>query len=100
LIPLSGANRNGFVNAFILVFRSRETSMKITVNGDSTDIRDGSTVAGLLEDLRIGRDRVAVEVGLEIVPKAHYDTHVLLEGDRVEIVQFVGGGQQRCLHRI
>jgi thiamine biosynthesis protein ThiS len=35
---------------------------------------------------------VAVEVGLEIVPKARYDTHTLLEGDRVEIVQFVGGG--------
>jgi sulfur carrier protein len=66
--------------------------MKVMVNGDSTDIREGSTVAGLLEDLQIGRDRVAVEVGLEIVPKARYDTHTLLEGDRVEIVKFVGGG--------
>jgi thiamine biosynthesis protein ThiS len=71
-----------------------ETCMKITVNGDSSDISEGSTVAGLLEDLQIGRDRVAVEVGLEIVPKARYDTHTLLEGDRVEIVHFVGGGQQ------
>jgi sulfur carrier protein len=66
--------------------------MKVTVNGDSTDIRDGSTVAGLLEDLQIGRDRVAVEVGLEIVPKAQYNTHVLQEADKIEIVQFVGGG--------
>ena len=66
--------------------------MKVMVNGDSTDIRDNSTVAGLLEDLRIGRERVAVEVGLEIVPKAHYDTHVLQDGDKIEIVQFVGGG--------
>jgi len=66
--------------------------MKITVNGDSSDISEGSTVAELLEDLQIGRDRVAVEVGLEIVPKARYDTHTLLEGDRVEIVHFVGGG--------
>jgi sulfur carrier protein len=66
--------------------------MKVMVNGDSTDIREGSTIAGLLEDLQIGRDRVAVEVGLEIVPKARYDTRTLLEGDRVEIVQFVGGG--------
>jgi sulfur carrier protein len=69
-----------------------ETYMKISVNGDSADIRDNSTVAELLEDLQIGRDRVAVEVGLEIVPKARYATHTLLEGDRVEIVQFVGGG--------
>jgi len=66
--------------------------MKVMVNGDPTDIRDDSTVAGLLEDLQIGRDRVAVEVGLEIVPKAHYDTHVLQAGDKIEIVQFVGGG--------
>jgi len=66
--------------------------MKVMVNGDPTDIRDGSTVAGLLEDLQIGRERVAVEVGLEIVTKALYDTHVLQEGDKIEIVQFVGGG--------
>jgi sulfur carrier protein len=66
--------------------------MRVMVNGDSTDIKDCSTVAGLLEDLQIGRDRVAVEVGLEIVPKAQYDTHVLQAGDKIEIVQFVGGG--------
>jgi sulfur carrier protein len=69
-----------------------EVCMKVMVNGDSTDIRDGITVAELLEDLQIGRDRVAVEIGLEIVPKAQYTTHILREGDRVEIVQFVGGG--------
>ena len=66
--------------------------MKVIVNGDSSDIRDGSTIAELLEGLQISRDRVAVEVGLEIVPKLRYDTHALRPGDRVEIVQFVGGG--------
>jgi thiamine biosynthesis protein ThiS len=69
-----------------------EACMKVLVNGDSTEIRSGITVAELLEDLQIGRDRVAVEIGLEIVPKALYATHNLQEGDRVEIVQFVGGG--------
>ncbi len=66
--------------------------MQIIINGDFADIKDGSTVGGLLEGLRIGRERVAVEVGLEIVPKADYDTHTLRDGDKVEIVQFVGGG--------
>jgi sulfur carrier protein len=66
--------------------------MKIIVNGDPIDNRDGLTVGGLLEDLRISRERVAVEIGLAIVPKADYDTHALREGDKVEIVQFVGGG--------
>jgi sulfur carrier protein len=69
-----------------------EAEMQVTLNGDSAKIKDGCTVAALLGELQIGRDRVAVEVGLEIVPKARYDTHILLEGDKIEIVQFVGGG--------
>ena len=66
--------------------------MKVIVNGESTDIMDGITVSELLEVFQISRDRVAVEIGLEIVPKALYTTHTLQDGDRVEIVQFVGGG--------
>ena len=42
--------------------------------------------------LRIGRERVAVEVNLDIVPKPAYDSHILSDGDKIEIVQFVGGG--------
>lgn len=66
--------------------------MQVVVNGESTDIRGGSTVAELLDQLQIGRERVAVEVALHIVPKARYDSHALSEGDRIEIVHFVGGG--------
>lgn len=66
--------------------------MQVMVNGDPAEIKDGSTVAELLDHLRIGRERVAVEVGLQIVPKARYDSHNLSEGDNIEIVHFVGGG--------
>ncbi len=66
--------------------------MRITVNGDVMDIEDASTVAGLLALLQIGRERVAVETNMEIVPKASYDSHTLLPGDTIEIVHFVGGG--------
>ena len=66
--------------------------MQVVVNGESTDITTGSTVAALLEHLKIGRERVAVEIGLQIVPKANYDGHTLMDGDRIEIVHFVGGG--------
>ncbi|MBC8018556.1 MAG: sulfur carrier protein ThiS [Verrucomicrobia bacterium] len=66
--------------------------MQVIVNGESADFKDGSTVAELLGHLRIGRERVAVEIGLKIVPKANYDSHILSEGDRIEIVHFVGGG--------
>lgn len=66
--------------------------MHITLNGEQTAIAEGSTVAGLLEHLRLPRERVAVEVNLDIVPKAAYDSHRLSEGDRIEVVHFVGGG--------
>ncbi|KAB0671875.1 sulfur carrier protein ThiS [Oryzomonas sagensis] len=66
--------------------------MNIVLNGETTDIAAGCTVAGLLEHLQLPRERVAVEVNLAIVPKAAYDSRGLSEGDRIEIVHFVGGG--------
>ena len=66
--------------------------MNILLNGETVDIAEGSTVAGLLEHLCLPRERVAVEVNLDIVPKSAYDGHGLSEGDRIEIVHFVGGG--------
>ena len=66
--------------------------MIVTVNGKSTEIRDGGSVAELLVQLQIKRESVAVEVNLDIVPKAGYDSFSLKNGDKIEIVQFVGGG--------
>jgi len=66
--------------------------MHITLNGEGIDIAEGSTVAGLLEHLQLQRERVAVEVNLDIIPKTAYDSHGLSDGDRIEIVHFVGGG--------
>lgn len=66
--------------------------MQVTLNGAATDIMDNSSVAGLLEQMQIGRERVAVEVNLDIVPKAAYESRILSAGDRIEIVHFVGGG--------
>jgi len=66
--------------------------MQIVVNGDQIDVADNCNVAGLLEKLQISLERVAVEINLDIVPKAQYSAHQLSTGDKVEIVQFVGGG--------
>lgn len=66
--------------------------MQLTVNGEAVEAKSGSTVAALLEQLNISRERVAVEINMEIVPKATYGSHCLSDGDRIEIVQFVGGG--------
>lgn len=67
-------------------------AIKIQVNGQTRDWRDGVTVADLLRDLEIATDRVAVEVNLEILDRAKFAEHRLRDGDRVEILSFIGGG--------
>ena len=66
--------------------------MRLRVNGLSREVPEGSTVASLLEGLELGPERVAVERNGAIVPKPEYDATPLAEGDRLEVVQFVGGG--------
>lgn len=66
--------------------------MNIVLNGDSVEAKDGATVATLLQQLGISWDRVAVELNIDIVPKAEYEKQLLADGDRIEIVHFVGGG--------
>jgi len=66
--------------------------MKMTVNGESREVPEGTTVAQLLEELKIVPERVVVEVNLTILKRAQHATTVLHEGDQVEIVRFVGGG--------
>ena len=66
--------------------------MRITVNGGEQVIPADTTVTKLLELLEITADRIAVEVNREIVTRSLHATHVLADGDRVEIVTMVGGG--------
>ena len=72
--------------------RDSDSPMKITVNGEPKHLADHSTVVTLLEELDLAGKFVAVEVNLELVPKARHGDHVLAEGDRVEVVTLVGGG--------
>lgn len=65
--------------------------MNITVNGEERQFGK-TTVAELLEELRVMPAGVAVEVNLNIVKKAKYGDYQLADGDVVEIVNFVGGG--------
>jgi len=65
--------------------------VNITTNGEAASI-DPSTVQDYLISLGIDPLRVAVELNLDILPKAQYQTTLLKEGDSLEIVHFVGGG--------
>ncbi|MBR1430725.1 MULTISPECIES: sulfur carrier protein ThiS [Ruminococcus] len=63
----------------------------VKINGELLE-KDGKTVTEMLADMEISGQRVAVEINEEIVPKAKYDETILKDGDRVEVVRFVGGG--------
>ncbi len=65
--------------------------MQIVVNGEGKSISTG-TVRQFLESLAIDPARVAVELNQEILPKGEYASTLLQDGDRIEIVHFVGGG--------
>jgi thiamine biosynthesis protein ThiS len=66
--------------------------LQITVNGESRAVPDGCTVAHLLGLLEVDPARVAVERNQEVVPRATWDRVLLCDGDRLEVVTFVGGG--------
>ncbi len=66
--------------------------MRVTVNGEVREAPDSATLAELLASLGIESARVAVERNLEIAPKSLWGEIALAEGDRLEIVHFVGGG--------
>lgn len=69
-----------------------KTRLRVRVNGEELELPEGTSVAAVLERLRIGTPRVAVERNREIVPKADYPTTALACGDVLEVVEFVGGG--------
>jgi sulfur carrier protein len=66
-------------------------TMKIIINGQEQTF-DPITLAALVEQLGMKQDRVAVELNRNIVPRADWAATNLAEGDRLEIVHFVGGG--------
>jgi sulfur carrier protein len=66
--------------------------MQIEVNGERREVPEGITVAALLAELGIAAGPVAVERNRAIVPRAQHASTPLSDGDRLEVVQFVGGG--------
>ena len=70
--------------------------MTLHINGEQRDFPDGLTVAVLVARLGMKPDRVAVELNLEIGPRGQWETTSLKNGDKLEVVHFVGGGASAC----
>ena len=66
--------------------------MDIILNGEPRHVPEGLTAAGLVELLGLAGRRYAMEINGELLPKSAHAGHQLAAGDRIEIVQAVGGG--------
>jgi len=68
--------------------------MKLLINGDEKTFDSPLTLAALVDTLGMKSDRVAVELNRDIAPRATWAEIQLKDGDRLEIVHFVGGGSE------
>jgi len=66
--------------------------MKIVVNGEEKTFEDGTTLAGVIEKLGISDKVMAAAVNMEVVKKDNWSSFVPKEGDKIELLHFVGGG--------
>ena len=66
--------------------------MELYLNGEIRQFDDGLDVAALVALLGLAQQRLAVEVNRSIVPKSRHAGYLLKDGDRVEIIQAMGGG--------
>lgn len=68
------------------------TSITVELNGSAITVPTGSTLGDLLDARGVERRMIAIEYNREILPRHEYDNTQLQDGDRLEIVQMVGGG--------
>lgn len=66
--------------------------MTVIVNGETRDIAPGSSVSALLEALALNPKTVVAQLNDDIVERGQFDATVIQDGDRLELVRFVGGG--------
>lgn len=66
--------------------------MNIHLNGEPRAVSDAMQLTDLLDQLGLAGKRIAVEINEELIPRSEHAAYVLQPGDRVEIVQAIGGG--------
>jgi thiamine biosynthesis protein ThiS len=69
--------------------------MNLTINGENRLLSPAATLGALIKQLGMKSDRVAIELNREIIPREQWPQTPLKDGDRLEIVHFVGGGSGR-----
>jgi thiamine biosynthesis protein ThiS len=64
----------------------------IQLNGESREVLEGAVLSDLVHELSLAPARIAIEVNQRVVRRDQWERTALAEGDRIEIVHFVGGG--------
>ena len=76
----------------IVATRPEKKELRVQVNGEIRNVADHSTLSDLVDELSLAPARIAVELNGEVVRRNKWAETVLSEGDRLEVVHFVGGG--------
>ena len=71
---------------------SQQQTIQIKVNGEDYQLVAAAKVSDLIAKMALTPERLAIELNLNILPRAKWNETVLQEGDKLEIVHFVGGG--------
>ncbi|MBL8123420.1 MAG: sulfur carrier protein ThiS [Pyrinomonadaceae bacterium] len=66
--------------------------MTIFINGDVRELEGVETLSDLLDTLGLAKQRIAIEVNKKVIRKQEWETALIADQDKVEIVHFVGGG--------
>ena len=69
-----------------------DSNLSLVVNGEPRSAPLGCTLEQLVDSLGLGRKRIAVAVNLDVIPRSSFAVHGLATGDRIEILEAVGGG--------
>ncbi|MBW2713457.1 MAG: sulfur carrier protein ThiS [Deltaproteobacteria bacterium] len=69
-----------------------EPQFEIQLNGAPRSIPHTCTLGALIETLDLGEKRIAIAVNRDVIPRSQFNAHQLADGDRVEILEAVGGG--------
>ena len=70
----------------------KNNKIQIYINGKKKLIYNNKNLKELLKTLNINKKFIAIELNKEIIPKSLYSCKIILEGDRIEIIEFIGGG--------
>ena len=69
--------------------------LQVQINGEAREVADELKLSELVDQLSLAPERVAIELNQKVVRRNHWSATMLADGDRIEIVHFVGGGNGR-----